>query len=58
MRISLDSAVIETFDNNKLFMNFNITATGQDINEFVAINDETSHLFQEEILEEKQAFFF
>ena len=36
----------------KLFKNFNITATKQDINECVAIDDKSSHLFQEEILEE------
>ena len=38
MRISLDSAVAETFDNNeflKLPNNFNIIATKQDIDEFV-----------------------
>ena len=59
MRISLDSGVTETFDNNeflKLFKNFNITATEQDVNEFVAIDDECSHLFQEEILEEANLF--
>ena len=38
MRISLDSAVAETFDDNeflKLLNNFNIIATKQDIDEFV-----------------------
>ena len=60
MRISLDSAVPEIFDNKdflKLFKNFNITATEQDTNEFVAIDDESSHLFQGEILEEVNFFF-
>ena len=35
LRVSLDSAVTETFDNNeflKLFDDFNITASEQDIN--------------------------
>ena len=35
-------AVIETFDNNefkKMFKNFNITTTKQDLYEFVDIND-------------------
>ena len=44
-RISLYSAITETFDNNeflKLFRNFNIVATGQDINKFVATDDESS----------------
>ena len=55
LRISLGSCVTEIFDNKeflKLFKNFNITATKQDINECVAIDDKSSHLFQEEILEE------
>ena len=46
-----------TFDNNnvlKLFKNFNIKATEQDSVEFVTIDDESSHVFQEEILEEQQ----
>ena len=58
--ISLDSAITETFNNNelfKLFKNFNITATKQDINECVAIVDEYSHLFQKEILEVGNLFF-
>ena len=48
MGTSLDCAVTETFDNNeisKLFKNFSITATKQDIVEFVAIDDESSHVF-------------
>ena len=60
LRISLDSSVTETFDNNeflKLFKNFNITTTEQGVNEFAAIDDESSHLFQEEILEEVKLFF-
>ena len=50
LRISLDSAVTETFHNNKLLKllkNFNITATEQDTNELVAIDEESSNLFQE-----------
>ena len=35
----------------------NFTATKQDINEFVAIDDERSHLFQKEILEEAKHLF-
>ena len=41
-RISFGSTVTEMFDNNKLlkfFKNLNITATAQDINELVAINE-------------------
>ena len=59
LRISLDSAVTLTQDNNKFlkfFKSFNITATEQDINEFVAIDDESSHWSQEEILEEANFF--
>ena len=59
LRISLNSTVTETFHNNKLlkvFRKFNITATEQDINEFVIIDEESSHLFQEEILEEANLF--
>ena len=61
LRISLNSTVTETFHNNKLlkvFRKFNITATEQDINEFVIIDEESSHLFQEEILEEANLFFW
>ena len=60
MRICFYSSATETFDNNefwKLFKNFNITATEQDIDEFVAIDNETTHVFQEEILEETNLFF-
>ena len=49
--ISLNSAVTETFDYNKLlkvFKNLNITAKKQDNIEFIAIEDEISHGFQEE----------
>ena len=48
LRISLNSAVTETFDNNKLlklFKNFNITATEQDIYEFVANDNKSTHAF-------------
>ena len=58
MRISLDSAVTQTFDNNKLlklFRNFNITETEQDINEFVAIDEQSSHLFQDTTSQRLQA---
>ena len=53
MRINLDSAVTDTFDNNKtlkLFKNFNIKVTDQDINEYVTIDEESNNLFWEEIL--------
>ena len=54
MRISLDSAVTETFGIND-FLNFlkifNISATKQNIDKFVAIDDKSSHVFQEAILE-------
>ena len=62
LRISLDSAVSKTFDNNKLlklFKNFNITATEQGNNEFdqeTAIDEQSSHLFREEILEKANLF--
>ena len=42
----------------KFFKNFNNTATKQDVDEFVAIDDEVSRVFQEEILEEVNGFFF
>ena len=51
----------ETFDNNKylkIFKNFDITATEQDIDEFVAIDDGTSHVFQDEILGEANLLLF
>ena len=50
--IRMPHVVTETVENNeyfKRFKNFNITATEQDINKFVAIDDESSHLFQGEI---------
>ena len=56
----LDNVVTETFDNNefiKLFKNFNITATEQGIDEFVIIDDESRHVFQENVLEEKETVF-
>ena len=40
----------------KRFKNLNITATEQDIDEFVAIDTESTHMFQEEILEEANFF--
>ena len=60
MRISLDSGVTETFDNNeflKLFKNFNITATELDVNEFVAIDDECSHVLRRDIKRIKPFFY-
>ena len=50
MRISLDRAITKTFDHNEflnIFKNFNITAKEQDIIEFVASHDESSHVLQE-----------
>ena len=41
----------------KRFKNFKITATEQDIDEFVAIDDENSNVFQENILEKANRFF-
>ena len=41
---------VENIEFFKHFKNFNFTATNQDIDEFVAIDDETSHVFQEEII--------
>ena len=41
--------VTETVENNKLlkrFKNFYITATEQDIDEFIAIDNENTHVFQ------------
>ena len=46
---------METFENNKFF-DLNIRATEQAINEFVAINDQSSDLFQEDIIEESNFF--
>ena len=45
---SLDGAFTETFDNNeilKFFKTFSITATKQDSDEFVAIDEESSYVF-------------
>ena len=45
--------VKETVENNvflKRFKKFNITATEQDIDTFVVIDNESTHVFQEEIL--------
>ena len=59
MRINLDSAVTQIFDNNvflKCFKNFNITVTEKNIDEFVAIDDESSHVLKEQILEETNRF--
>ena len=55
LKISLESAVVETFDNNNFF-DLNIRATEQAINEFVAINDQSSDLFQDDIIEESNFF--
>ena len=49
---TFDSTVTESFDNNKflkILKNFKSTATKQDINEFVAIDDENINVSQEEI---------
>ena len=48
-----------TVENNeflKRFKNLNITATQQDIVEFVALDNESSHVLQEDILEEANVF--
>ena len=60
MRISLDKAITKTVDHNEflnIFLNFNITATEQDIDEFLAIDNESSHVFQEEIIDEANCLF-
>ena len=44
------------YGRRKLFKNFNITPTEQDINEFITIDDGSSDLFHEEILEEANLF--
>ena len=41
----------------KFFKNFKITATADDIDRFVLIDNENSHMFKEEILEEVNCFF-
>ena len=51
----------ETVENNEIlkhFKNLNFTATKQDIDEFIAIDNESTHVFQEEILEEVNLFFW
>ena len=51
--------VTETVENNeflKRFENLNITAAEQDIDEFVAIDNDGTHVLQEEILEEANLF--
>ena len=53
------NVVTQTVENNKFlkcYKNFNITATEQDIDEFVAIDNESTHVFQKEILEEANLF--
>ena len=40
----------------ELFKNFNNTATAPDIDEFVAIDNGSTHVFQEEILEKTNLF--
>ena len=55
----ISHVVTETVENNKFlkrFKNFNITATGQDIDEFVDIDNEIIHMFQKEVLEEAKLF--
>ena len=51
--------VTETVQNNtflKHFNIFNVTATQQDIDEFVVIDDESTHVSQKEILEIENFF--
>ena len=57
---ALPHVVTETVENNeifKCFKNFNITATEQDIDELVTIDNESPHVFHEEILKESNFFF-
>ena len=52
--------VTDTVENNELlkrFRNFNITGTAQDIDYFVAMDNESTHVFHEVILEEANLFF-
>ena len=45
----MEHVVTETVENNgflKCFKNFNIIATEQDIDEFVVIDNESTHVFQ------------
>ena len=56
----MSHVVTETVENNeflKRFKNFNITSTEQDIDELVAIYNESTHVFHEEILERSKLFF-
>ena len=51
--------VTDTDENNDFlnsFNNLNITATEQDIDEFVAIGNESTHVFQKEILQKANLF--
>ena len=51
--------VTKTVENNEFLKRFkyvNIKVTEQDIDEFVAIDDKSSHVFQEDILEEVNLF--
>ena len=51
--------VTETDKNNeflKRFKNFNITTTEQDINKYVVIDNESTRMFREEILEAANFF--
>ena len=60
LKISFNTAITETFNNKeflKLYKIFYITATEQDINQFVAIDYESSHLLHEEILQEEKLLF-
>ena len=52
--------VTETVENNEFLKRFkyvNIKVTEQDIDEFVAIDNESPHVFEEEMLEEASLFF-
>ena len=53
----LSQRPLTTMSFGNFLKNINITAREQDIDEFVAIDDENSHVFQEEILEEANSFF-
>ena len=49
LKINLDNAVTETFDNDKILKlskDSNTTAIEQDINQSIVIDDESGQLFQ------------
>ena len=48
--------MVENNEFLKCFENFNITATEQDIDKFRAIDNESTHVLQKEILEESNFF--